>query len=306
MSILFRMARAAAFMFLMLSLITGMTGRAGAEEQEVKHVLANGLNIAYTEQGEGPAIVLIHGGGLTSAMWAKQIPALAKKYRVITPDTRGHGKTDNPSHRFGYSLQADDVAAFCTAPDLKKPVLMGYSDGGIIALTVGIAYPELAGALVIGGAVPPSGQADLDHYFAGMKAFYAPVTKRGALTDDDLDAMYAANPEGWDFMAKMHAKPGQPDYWRTLMKDVWLTWNTPQSYAYPLEKLQNITIPALVILGDRDDFFLPVSAAQFAAQLPAGELAVIPGGAHSVFRDKPELFNALVLDFLTRNAASRP
>lgn len=79
MSILFRMARAAAFMFLMLSLITGMTGRAGAEEQEVKHVLANGLNIAYTEQGEGPAIVLIHGGGLTSAMWAKQIPALAKK-----------------------------------------------------------------------------------------------------------------------------------------------------------------------------------------------------------------------------------
>ncbi|HJB67008.1 MAG TPA: alpha/beta hydrolase [Candidatus Mailhella merdavium] len=227
MSILFRMARAAAFMFLMLSLITGMTGRAGAEEQEVKHVLANGLNIAYTEQGEGPAIVLIHGGGLTSAMWAKQIPALAKKYRVITPDTRGHGKTDNPSHRFGYSLLADDVAAFCKALDLKKPVLMGYSDGGIIALTVGIAYPELAGALVIGGAVPPSGQADLDHYFAGMKAFYAPVTKRSALTDDDLDAMYAASPEGWNFMAKMHAKPGQPDYWRTLMKDVWLTWNTP-------------------------------------------------------------------------------
>lgn len=269
---------------------------------EVKHVRANGLDIAYTECGEGRPLVLLHGGGLTSGMWARQIGALSDHYRVIAPDTRGHGKTENPGHEFSYPLLADDVVAFCQALGVEKPVLMGYSDGGIIALTVGVKYPDFASALVLGGAVTPFDQEDVDHYFEGMKAFYAPVTKRTALEDADLDAMYAAGPEGWDMMARMHAKPGRPDDWRTLMKDVWLTWNDPRAYAYTEEQLKGVGIPVLVILGDRDEFFLPASAARLAGLLPRGELAVLPGGSHSVFRDKPDLFNPLVMDFLDRNA----
>ena len=265
----------------------------------VKFVEANGLRVAYTEHGSGRAVVLLHGGGLSAAMWAKQIPALEKEYRVIAPDTRGHGKTDNPGHEFSYRLLADDVVAFCRALGVEKPVLMGYSDGGAVALSVGVFHPDFAKALILGGLVPPREQADFDHYFAGMKEFYAPVTKRTALTEADLDAMYDAAPEAWDAAAKMHAKPGRSDYWRTLMQDVWEAWNTPQAYSYTLEQLQNVKIPVLVFLGDRDQFFRPEGALRLCRDLPQAELAVIPG-AHGVFRARPELFNAVVLDFLKR------
>ena len=278
---------------------------AGPAEAEngVKYVQADGLQIAYAEYGQGQPLVLIHGGGLTSAMWSEQIPVLAEKFRVLVPDTRGHGKTDNPDHAFSYELLAKDVMAFCRALGVEKPVLMGYSDGGIIALTVGVQHPEFARALVVGGAVPPFGEADRKHYFDGMHSFYAPVRDVAVLTDEHLDAMHGADPESWAFMARMHAKPGQPDYWRTLMKDVWSTWNAPESYAYTPAQLGGVKIPVLVILGDRDDFFLPASAARLAGLLPAGELAVVPGAAHNVFRAKPALFNALVMDFLTRTVA---
>lgn len=273
---------------------------AQSEGDGVKYAEANGLRIAYTEHGTGQAVVLLHGGGLTSAMWAKQIPALEKEYRVIAPDTRGHGKTDNPGHEFSYRLLADDVVAFCRAIGVEKPVLMGYSDGGAIALSVGVFHPGFARALILGGMVPPREEADVDHYFAGMKEFYAPVTKRTALTEADLDAMYHAAPEGWDALAKMHVKPGRPDYWRTMMKEVWEAWNNPQAYSYTPEQLRNINIPVLVFLGDQDQFFRPEGAVRLYRDLPQAELAIIPG-AHNVFRARPELFNAVVLDFL-RNA----
>ena len=282
--------------------VLGLSGIAGADGG-VKYVHANGLRIAYTEYGQGQPLVLLHGGGLTSAMWAEQIPVLAEKFRVLVPDTRGHGKTDNPEHAFSYELLAKDVMAFCRALGVEKPVLMGYSDGGIVALTVGVRQPDFARALVVGGAVPPFGEEDRMHYFKGMHSFYAPVKDVSNLTDTHLDAMYAASPEGWELMARMHAKPGQPDYWRTLMKDVWGTWNMPESYAYTPAQLGVVKIPVLVILGDRDDFFLPASAARLAGLLPAGELAVVPGAAHNVFRAKSELFNALVMDFLSRTIA---
>lgn len=299
---LVRLKMVAALLLCGMVTILGSSGSAKADDA-VKHVQANGLQIAYTEYGQGQPLVLLHGGGLTSAMWSEQIPVLAEKFRVLVPDTRGHGKTDNPDHAFSYALLAEDVMAFCRALGVEKPVLMGYSDGGIVALTVGVQHPDFARALVVGGAVPPFEKEDRDHYFEGMRSFYAPVTDTAPLTEEKLDAMYAAAPESWEFMARMHARPGQPDYWRTLMKDVWSTWNTPESYAYTPEQLRGVKIPVLVILGDRDDFFLPASAARLAGLLPAGELAVVPGAAHNVFRAKPALFNALVMDFLERAVA---
>lgn len=288
-------------MVLLLGVVMILGPGGGAEAaDDMKYVQADGLRIAYTEYGQGRPLVLIHGGGLTSAMWAEQIPVLAEKFHVLVPDTRGHGKTNNPDHAFSYELLAEDVMAFCHALGVEKPVLMGYSDGGIVALTAGVRHPGFARALVVGGAVPPFGEADRKHYFEGMHSFYAPVKGGSVLTDEHLDAMYAEAPESWEVMARMHAKPGQPDYWRTLMKDVWNTWNTPESYAYTSEQLRGVNIPALVILGDRDDFFLPSSAARLAALLPEGELAVVPRAAHNVFHAKPGLFNALVMDFLER------
>ena len=75
------------------------------------HVEANGLRVYYEVHGEGEPLLLIHGGTATSQSWASHLPAFTEHFRVIAPDSRGHGRTDNPTGKLGYRLMADDVAA---------------------------------------------------------------------------------------------------------------------------------------------------------------------------------------------------
>jgi pimeloyl-ACP methyl ester carboxylesterase len=70
----------------------------------------NGAKIYYEEQGSGIPIVLVHGGLTSSARWAPTVPSLADAFRVITPDSRGHGNSDNPSGELSYPQLADDLA----------------------------------------------------------------------------------------------------------------------------------------------------------------------------------------------------
>ena len=115
------------------------------------HIEANELKIYYEAYGEGEPLLLIHGGTATSQSWASHLPAFTEHFRVFAPDSRGHGRTDNPTGDLGYRVMADDVAALIGALGLQRPLVLGYSDGGQIALELGIRYPGLARALVLGG-----------------------------------------------------------------------------------------------------------------------------------------------------------
>jgi pimeloyl-ACP methyl ester carboxylesterase len=106
------------------------------------YIEANGLRVYYEVCGEGEPLLLIHGGTATSQSWTSHLPAFTEHFRVFAPDSRGHGRTDNP---------ADDVAALIKALGLQRPLVLGYSDGGQIALELGMRYPGLARALVLGG-----------------------------------------------------------------------------------------------------------------------------------------------------------
>ena len=128
-----------------------MTQSDAIPTQQDQFVEANGLNMYYQEYGSGQPLILIHGGTVTSNMWQPFLPAFVPHFRVITPDSRGHGKTNNPNdEQLSYRLMADDVAAFIQALNLTKPLVFGYSDGGQIALEIGIRYPGLVGAIVLG------------------------------------------------------------------------------------------------------------------------------------------------------------
>src|SRR5690349_12583033 len=116
------------------------------------YVQANGLDIYYQEYGQGEPLILIHGGILTAESWGPYIAGLAEHYRVITADTRGHGRTKNSGGKLSFSLLAADVVAFIQALGLEKPLVFGYSDGGQTALEIGMHYPGVARAFVVGGA----------------------------------------------------------------------------------------------------------------------------------------------------------
>jgi hypothetical protein len=73
-------------------------------------------------------LLLVHGGTATSQSWASHLPAFAEHFRVFAPDSRGHGRTDNPTGELGYRVMADDVAALVDALGLRRPLVLGYSD----------------------------------------------------------------------------------------------------------------------------------------------------------------------------------
>jgi len=98
--------------------------------------------------------VLSHGGLGSSVVWEPLIPALADGFRVILPDSRGHGRSTNPGGHLSYPQLADDLAALIAALGLVRPVVGGWSDGGQAALELGARHPGVAEALIVGAAYP--------------------------------------------------------------------------------------------------------------------------------------------------------
>jgi pimeloyl-ACP methyl ester carboxylesterase len=94
------------------------------------HIEANGLRIYYEVHGAGEPLLLIHGGTATSQSWASHLAAFIEHFQVFTPDSRGHGRTDDPTGELGYHVMADDAAALVGALGLRRPLVLGYSDGG--------------------------------------------------------------------------------------------------------------------------------------------------------------------------------
>ena len=130
-----------------------------------KFVQANGINIHYEEYGSGIPLILLHGGTGTIEEWEPLIPSFEQNFHIYALDSRGHGKTENPSGKLSYRVMADDVAAFIQALDIQKPFVCGYSDGGQICIELGMRYQGLSRGLVIGAASYSFSEA----YFESLK-----------------------------------------------------------------------------------------------------------------------------------------
>ena len=105
----------------------------------------------YETYGEGIPVILLHGGLETCQMWASFISSLSRSYQVFTPDTRGHGRTDNPSELFNFPLLAEDVVKLIDTSGLQDPLVVGYCGGGQTALHMAMISPGLVRGNMIGG-----------------------------------------------------------------------------------------------------------------------------------------------------------
>lgn len=179
------------FAFIFIINIIFLINASATTMDKDKFVEANGIKIHYVEEGEGPPLLLIHGGGLTAKSWQGLAKEASRYFRVIMPDSRGHGLTNNPQGTFSYDLMAEDMAAFVKALKLEKPLVMGYSDGGMVVLKLASRYPDLARAAIVGGATH---RFATTHYMQGMEIFYGKGMPQGQLTDRDLDKMASDAP----------------------------------------------------------------------------------------------------------------
>lgn len=250
---------------------------------------AGGLRIFYREQGAGTPLILIHGGLATGEiMWNPAVVAeLAREYRVLIPDSRGHGRTHNPSGAMRYDQMADDVAAFCAALGLERPLVLGYSDGAQVALEMGLRHPSLPRAMVIGGVVTQPSEA----YAAMLRSMGF-----RASGDIDLDEVERAMGSFYPTIQAAHEHFPGPDGLRAYLTQISELWHGVP--AYTDAQLASIAVPSLVIVGDRDDPSLDESLRLYRL-LPRGELAVLPNADHGA-GERP-LFWQMAGDFLSRH-----
>lgn len=258
------------------------------------YVQANGLEIYYDEVGAGEPLLLLHGGTLTASSWRAHGQAFAQHYRVIMPDSRGHGRTRNPAGALSYRLMADDMVAFVQALGLDKPLICGFSDGGQIALEVGMRYPALAKALVVIGA------------FYKFSEQYCNTIRGWGIAGPgvvDLEQVQKAVPSLVKLWQTEHAPLGGSDAWQTLLVQISTLWWMP--LAYTEQDFQQITDPTLIMIGDRDEFVPTEEAVEMYRFIPQAELAILPhtthGGAVSGASGVNPLFMDIVFDFFLRH-----
>lgn len=114
-------------------------------------ILVNDTKLWYEKVGQGPPIILLHGNGESHEIFHILMEQLAATYTVYAIDSRGHGKSEPVDH-ISYELMAEDVVAFVKTLALERPMLYGFSDGGIIGLLVAIRQPDVLSRLAISGA----------------------------------------------------------------------------------------------------------------------------------------------------------
>jgi len=238
----------------------------------VAYVDAGGVHAWYDEHGSGYPLVLLHGGFSDASEFGPNIPALAARFRVLTPERRGHGHTPDVAGPISYQLMAADTAAFLDTLGIGQAHLVGHSDGGNVALLVALARPELVSRMVLisanfhhDGLVPG---LDLDELTAST--FLATAYGR-------------VSPDGRDHFPVVAAKIAH------------MAVTEPTLSA---ADLAGVTSRTLVMAGD-DDFISAEHTLELYRGIPDSELAIIPGTSHALTIEKPDLCNQVILDFLT-------
>lgn len=256
-----------------------------------RYIHAHGLAIYYEEFGDGRPLILLHGGTSSSSTWQPCLPMFSPHFRVITPDSRAHGRTNNPLGKLSYAMMADDVAAFIQMLRLEQPLVYGYSDGGQIALELGMRYPALCQALVIGAAWYKFSLT----YVNSLKS-----AGFGSAGQVDFERIQRASPDWVEEMRRDHPHPDEPEYWKRLLTQISEMWWTPLDYTE--QDFQKITAPSLVYVGDRDGTIEMQQAVDMYRLIPNAELLVVPCATH--FTAENDLTHRIVLDFLVRHQSS--
>lgn len=222
------------------------------------------IELHYEEQGAGEPLILLHGNGGDCSYFSGQMGAFAKRFRTIALDTRGHGASPRGEKPFTISQFADDLADFMDERGIARAHLLGFSDGGNIALVFALRHPDRVGRLVLNGAnlffdgLTPAVRCDiLDTYERARAAEDRnPAAKRLA----DLQRLMIDEP---------NIDPAQ---------------------------LAALDMPALVIVGD-DDMIEQEHSRLIADALPQSRMVVL-SGSHFVAEEDPAAFNGAALAFL--------
>ena len=232
-------------------------------------VAVNGLQIYFEIHGTGgPWIIFLHGGMGSALTWGNQVPVFAAHNRVLLIESRGHGRSSWDGQPITYEKMASDVVGVMDALGIAKAPIVGWSDGGIIALILGIDHADRVERIVADGANTDPDGVDADPDDDGKGGPDDPGEDYATLSPDDRAAAFAAA------IARM--------------------WRTEPNIT---DKLGRIDVPVMVMAGQYD-LIKPEHTDMIAQSIPGATEVIVPDTAHSVAWQDPDSFNRIVKDFL--------
>ena len=257
---------------------------------------ANGIEINYAIEGEGPVVTFSHSLGCNLSMWDAQAAALRGRYRVLRFDTRGHGQSGAPAGAYTLEQLAEDVHGLLGGLGIARTHFVGLSMGGMIGQVFALKYPEMVQSLVLcdttsryPAAAAPVWQDRIKTVEAkGMEPlveptlgrwFTAPFRARRPDLMEQVGAMIRATP-AQGYIGCCHAIP------KINVTD----------------RLGAVACPALVIVGEEDPGTPVEMARDIHAALPSAELAILRSASHLSNLEQPEEFNRVLVRFLDKAA----
>ena len=218
------------------------------------------ITLYSREKGFGAPLVLLHGNGEDCTYFEHQIEYFSRRYRVIAVDTRGHGRSPKGDKPFCLDTFAEDLNSFFNYSGLEAAHVLGFSDGGNIALIFALRHQEKLKSLILNGAnLFPNGMTDDVH--REIREQYEKFRENGDTENMDLFRLMLNEPD---------INP---------------------------KELENIAVPTLVIAGDRD-MIKYEHTRLIAESIPGADLKIIPG-SHFIAAENPVQFNSAVDSFLS-------
>jgi pimeloyl-ACP methyl ester carboxylesterase len=255
--------------------------------------------LAYDERGDGPALVFLHGHPFSRAMWSAQLASLSDELRVVAPDLPGYGASPAVAETMSMRGMADAVVALLDELGIASATVVGLSMGGLVAMELGLGYPERVSGVVLAATTAAPVTAEeaerrraaaaeieasgmLGHTVEMLPRLFGPAASRDpAITVPIAVTMLETHPAGP--AAALRGRAERPDYERLL---------------------RELRPPALVIVGDHDAYSTNEVTDQLVAALPDPEVLVIEGVGHFPNLEAPERFDEAVRAFVRRASGS--
>lgn len=261
---------------LVIAIVSWPSPAVSSSVQEGKTLAVNGVNIFYREQGKGEALLLLHGGMGTLESWVNQVPEFSKHYRVITPDSRGQGRSTDAVGPLSYHAMAEDMIALMDALQIKQAYVVGWSDGGNIGLDMAINHPKRLKGLVAYGA---------NGAVAGLQSSFTDYLSKASVKD-------LVNDMGREYLAVS----ARPDYLPIIADKVRNMWLKEPNFTEMDYK--KILAPSLILDGAKEEFIRPEHACEIAAKIPKSRCLMLDGVGHFAMASDTRRFNDTVLHFL--------
>jgi 3-oxoadipate enol-lactonase len=262
-------------------------------------IRTNGIDTYCVVDGTGPWVVLSHSLACDNTMWAEQIAPLARSFKVVAYDTRGHGRSSVTAAPYSLDLLASDLAALFDALDIDKAHFIGLSMGGMIGQVFALAHQDRLHSLVL----------------CDTTSFYSPAVRpawRERINEGRQHGMAAVAKPTLDRWFTREFRERTPDVMERFGSRIAAT--PLEGYAGCSEalleiditnRLSEIHLPSLIMVGARD-VGTPVSMARTIQEhLPNSQIAIIKDAAHFPNVEQTNAFNQALLMFLTEAEARR-